>query len=319
MAYHRRAVAAAEGTVRRVGLDDGRNAAKNGYRTGIFGKWHLGDNYPSRPQERGFQEVLIHGGGGVGQTPDAWNNDYFDDTYQHNGQPKPYKGYCTDVWFTEATKYIKANRNQPFFCYITPNAPHWPYNVPYSYRNLYANNPAIPNPNFYGMITNLDENVGRLMQRLQSLGLADNTIVIFTTDNGSAAGATLDRAGGQVAKGFNAGMRGMKGSPYEGGHRVPFFIRYPAGQLSGGRDVLQITACTDVLPTLLSLCRLPAMTAFDGTDRTPLLRGQPTASRILIVDTQREDTLKKNKPFAVMTNRWRLIKWLNEIICTFTP
>lgn len=280
---------------------------KNGYRTAIFGKWHLGDDYPSRPQDRGFQEVLIHGGGGVGQTPDAWNNDYFDDTYQHNGQPKPYKGYCTDVWFTEATRFVEANRNQPFFCYITPNAPHWPYNVPESYRKLYANNPAIPNPNFYGMITNLDENVGRLMQRLQSLGLADNTIVIFTTDNGSAAGATLDRAGGQVAKGFNAGMRGMKGSPYEGGHRVPFFIRYPAGQLSGGRDVPQLTACTDVLPTLLNLCRIPTTTPFDGTDLIPLLRGQPTASRTLIVDTQREDTLKKNKPSAVMTNRWRFI------------
>ncbi|MBC8152013.1 MAG: arylsulfatase [Bacteroidetes bacterium] len=279
---------------------------QNGYRTAIFGKWHLGDDYPSRPQERGFQEVLIHGGGGVGQTPDAWNNDYFDDTYQHNGQPKPYKGYCTDVWFTEATKYIEANRERPFFCYITPNAPHWPYHVADSYRNLYANNPAIPNPAFYGMITNLDENVGRLMQQLQALGLADNTIVIFTTDNGSAAGATVDKAG-QVTKGFNAGMRGMKSSPYEGGHHVPFLVRYPNGQLSGGRDVPQIAACTDVLPTLLSLCRIPATTTFDGTDLTPLLQGKPTASRTLLVDTQREDTLKKNKPSAVMTDRWRLI------------
>ena len=281
---------------------------RNGYRTGIFGKWHLGDNYPLRPQDRGFQEVLIHGGGGVGQTPDYWNNDYFDDTYLHNGQPKPHKGYCTDVWFDEATKYIEANQDKPFFCYITPNAPHAPFNVPDAYWNLYANNPDIPNPNFYGMITNLDENVGRLMERLQTLGLAENTIVIFTTDNGSAAGATLDKTG-QTTKGFNAGMRGMKASPYEGGHRVPFFIRYPKGQLTGGRDVPQLTSAMDVLPTLLGLTNgsAPANTRFDGMDLTALLGGKPTPSRTLVVDTQREDTLKKAKPSAVMTDRWRFI------------
>ena len=291
---------------------------KNGYRTAIFGKWHLGDTYPLRPQDRGFQEVLIHGGGGVGQTPDHWNNDYFDDTYQRNGQPKTYQGYCTDVWFTEALRFVETNRNRPFFCYLTPNAPHAPYHVPESYRKAYADNPDIPNPNFYGMITNLDENVGRLMQRLQALGLDKNTILIFTTDNGSAAGATLNKAGGQVAKGYNAGMRGMKASPYEGGHRVPFFIRYPAGQVSGGRDVPQLTSCLDVLPTLLGLSKASAPAknfratpGLDGADLTPLLRENRNRAawpaRTLVVDTQREDTLKKNKPSAVMTDRWRLI------------
>ena len=104
--------------------------AAGGYRTGIFGKWHLGDNYPYRPQDRGFHEVLIHGGGGVGQTPDAWGNDYFDDTYLHNGTPEKFSGYCTDVWFDGAMRFIEDNRDRPFFAYLATNAPHSPYRVP---------------------------------------------------------------------------------------------------------------------------------------------------------------------------------------------
>jgi arylsulfatase A-like enzyme len=103
--------------------------AAGGYRTGIFGKWHLGDNYPFRPQDRGFHEVLVHGGGGVGQTPDTWGNDYFDDTYLHNGTPEKFSGYCTDVWFDGAMRFIEANRDRPFFAYLATNAPHSPYNV----------------------------------------------------------------------------------------------------------------------------------------------------------------------------------------------
>jgi len=98
---------------------------RGGYRTGIFGKWRLGDNYPLRPQDRGFDEVLVHGGGGVGQTPDYWENDYFDDTYFHNGRPRKYSGYCTDVWFTEAA-VVEENKDRPLFCYLATNAPHVP-------------------------------------------------------------------------------------------------------------------------------------------------------------------------------------------------
>ncbi|HQI77416.1 MAG TPA: sulfatase-like hydrolase/transferase, partial [Candidatus Latescibacteria bacterium] len=101
--------------------------AASGYRTGMFGKWHLGDNYPYRPMDRGFQHVVAHKGGGVGQTPDFWGNNYFDDTYFHNGEPVPHEGYCTDVWFAEATKSIEANRDRPFFAYIATNAPHGPF------------------------------------------------------------------------------------------------------------------------------------------------------------------------------------------------
>ncbi|MCK4999127.1 MAG: sulfatase-like hydrolase/transferase, partial [Anaerohalosphaera sp.] len=92
-----------------------------GYKTAFFGKWHLGDNYPFRPQDRGFQEVLAHGGGGITQAPDHWNNDYFDDTYFHNGTHKKCTGYCTDVWFENAIKFIEQNKNRPFFCYLATN------------------------------------------------------------------------------------------------------------------------------------------------------------------------------------------------------
>jgi arylsulfatase A-like enzyme len=201
--------------------------AAAGYRTGIFGKWHLGDNYPFRPQDRGFQEVLCHGGGGIGQTPDFWGNDYFDDTYWHNGVLEKSTGYCTDVWFDAALRFIESNRHRPFFAYVATNAPHSPYRVAEKYSRLYAGQ-TVPNAGFYGMITNIDENVGRLMRTLQRLGLEENTILIFMTDNGTAAGM-------QGGKGFNAGMRGTKGSEYDGGHRVPCFLHWPAGDLGEAR------------------------------------------------------------------------------------
>jgi arylsulfatase A-like enzyme len=286
---------------------------RNGYRTGIFGKWHLGDNYPLRPQDRGFDEVLVHGGGGVGQTPDLWGNDYFDDTYLHNGRPRQFSGYCTDVWFTEALRFMEENKDRPFFCYLSTNAPHAPTHVPERYSDLYRQQPEVLNPEFYGMITNIDDNVGRLERRLQELGLAENTILIFTTDNGTSygAGAQLDKSGFLAGKGFNAGMRGAKGSPYEGGHRTPFFLRFPAGGLAEGQEVDRLTSCMDVLPTLLELCgvKVGQKLALDGRSLVPLLRqpGAPWPARTLVVDTQREDFLEKWKQSAVMTDRWRLI------------
>ncbi len=127
----------------------------NGYRTGLFGKWHLGDNYPYRPFERGFDHVVAHQGGGVGQTPDFWGNNYFDDVYQHNGQNRQHEGYCTDVWFEEAMKFIKNDSENPFFCVIATNAPHCPYLVADEYADPYRSNPDIPQAEFYGMISNI--------------------------------------------------------------------------------------------------------------------------------------------------------------------
>ncbi|MBE0537890.1 MAG: arylsulfatase [Phycisphaerae bacterium] len=281
----------------------------SGYRTGIFGKWHLGDNYPYRPEDRGFDETLVHGGGGVGQTPDHWGNDYFDDTYVHNGVPKKYAGYCTDVWFDGAMRFIETNRKRPFFCYIPTNAPHSPYNVGEAYSDLYKGRAETPNANFWGMVTNIDDNVGRLVKHLERLGLAENTILIFTTDNGTAAGVRFARDGAE-ATGFNAGMRGAKGSHYDGGHRVPCFVRWPGGGIDGGRDVEPLCAHIDMLPTLIELCRLkrPAV-EFDGSSLAEWLTGRRREwpERTLFVHSQRIEHPEKWRQSAVMTQRWRLI------------
>jgi arylsulfatase A-like enzyme len=269
------------------------------YRTAIFGKWHLGDNYPFRPQDRGFGEVLIHGGGGVGQGPDYWGNDYFDDTYFHNGKPKKFEGYCTDIWFDGAMKFIEANKARPFFCYIPTNAPHGPYNVADKYSKPYRDKGVEKNQaNFYGMITNIDENMGRLMRRLKELDLEENTILIFMTDNGTSAG-------------HSGSMRGKKGSEYEGGHRVPCFIRWPDGDLTGGIDVDRLTAHVDLLPTLIELCGLkkPRGVKFDGDSIVRLLRREDRnwPERILITDSQRIEHPEKWRKSAAMTDKWRLI------------
>lgn len=279
-----------------------------GYKTAIFGKWHLGDSYPFRPQDRGFDEVLIHGGGGVGQQPDYWGNDYFDDTYFRNGKPEKFIGYCTDIWFSEAIKFIEKNKHKPFFCYLSTNAPHGPYNVEGKYSKPYQGNLRIPNPDFYGMITNLDENVGKLREKLKMLGIAENTILIFMTDNGTACGVNFDN-NGAVISGYNAAMRGIKGSPYDGGHRVPFFISWPDGGISGGKDISNLTNYIDVMPTLLDLCGVKPESKMDGISLKPLLYGksQNWPERILFTDTQREEFLVKGKAFAAMTDRWRLV------------
>ncbi len=281
-----------------------------GYATGIFGKWHLGDSYPFRPQDRGFDEVLIHGGGGVTQTPDFWGNDYFDDTYFHNGKAEKYPGYCTDVWFNEASKFIAKNKKRPFFCLITTNSPHSPYNVADKYSEQYKNNPAIPVPNFYGMITSIDEQVGILIDKLKKDGQYENTIFIFMTDNGTAAGVKFDPKG-DVISGFNAGMRGTKGTPYDGGHRVPFFLHWPKGGFASGRDIDNITSYTDVMPTLMDLSGIKntGKIEFDGTSLSPLLKGtaQKWPDRTLVADVQRGEFLVKWKQSSVMTKQWRLI------------
>ena len=271
----------------------------SGYRTGIFGKWHLGDNYPFRPQDRGFHEVLIHGGGGVGQGPDYWDNDYFDDTYRHNGKLETFKGYCTDVFFENAARFIEANKDRPFFCYLSTNAPHAPYNVAEKYSKPYRDKGVQSGQaKFYGMITNIDENMGQLMRHLNRLELEQNTILIFMTDNGTSAGES-------------AGMRGKKGSEYDGGHRVPCFVRWPDGTLNGPRDIEQLTAHIDLLPTLIELCGLkkPEGVNFDGSRVVPLLRAAPAnwPDRTLFVHSQRIDHPEKWRQSAIMTERWRLI------------
>ena len=282
----------------------------SGYKTGMFGKWHLGDNYPFRPQDRGFQEALYHGGGGVSQTPDYWGNDYFDDTYLRNGVPESFDGYCTDVWFSEAMKFIEENKERPFFCYLSTNAPHSPYNVADSYSEPYKGKVPDARANFYGMITNIDDNVARLREKLRDLGIEENTLLIWMTDNGSAEGCSLD-SDQFVREGYNSGMRGRKGSEYEGGHRTPVFMYWPAMGFTEGRDVERLTANVDLLPTLIDFCELkePEDVTFNGTSIKPLLMGETDnwPDRVIVTDSQRVEYPIKWRKSATMTNRWRLI------------
>ncbi|GAB5560497.1 MAG: arylsulfatase [Synoicihabitans sp.] len=291
---------------------------QNGYRTGIFGKWHLGDNYPFRPMDRGFDESLIHGGGVVGETPDHWANNYYDDIYSRNGQPERVSGYCTDVWFNAATKFIEQNQDRPFFAYISTNAPHGPLHVPEKYREPYADHPD--HDEFYGMVANIDENLDRLRHRLDELDLSRETILVFMTDNGTNGGAVMapHNRNDWTASGYNAGMRGRKTSRYEGGHRVPLFIHWPSGGLTGGKDLDGVTAHIDLLPTLIELCELKndLGAKFDGISLASALHTLAPANpeRTVIVHDQSrfnqpigEGELIKGKDFAVMKGSWRLV------------
>lgn len=282
----------------------------NGYHTGIFGKWHLGDCYPYRPHDRGFEEAIVHGGGGVGQTPDYWGNDYFDDTYFDKGVPRKFEGYCTDVWFRLGLDFIERHKEEPFFCYIPTNAPHFPFQIEEKYENLYKGKVPDRRAKFYGMITCIDENIGGLRRRLEELGLAENTILVFMTDNGSAEGCDIGEDG-FVTGGFNAGMRGRKGSPYDGGHRVPFFFHWPEGGYSSGKDINELTAYVDFLPTLIDICGLnkPETLEFDGKSLVPLLQGRFSEweDRTVVTDSQRVPYPVKWRRSSVMRKKWRLI------------
>ncbi|WP_068545170.1 arylsulfatase [Thalassotalea crassostreae] len=276
----------------------------NGYQTAMFGKWHLGDNYPYRPQDRGFDMAYYHGAGGVGQTPDHWDNAYFDDVFSRNGVKESATGFVTDVLFNEAIDYIESVKQSdtPFFTFISANAPHGPMHAPEKYAKMYADeNISIKEQHFFGMITNIDDNVAKIRRYLDKENLTNNTIFIFTTDNGTSTGHKV----------FNANMRGAKNSEYDGGHRVPFFIHWPQGNLAHNTSVDRITSMVDVVPTLLSLSNSkPANVNFDGISITPLLKNpniESWPSRTLITDSQRVLHPKKWRKSAVMTDKWRLI------------
>ncbi len=202
-----------------------------GYQTGIFGKWHLGANYPFRPEDRGWHETVWFPSSHIGSVPDYWGNDYWDDTYVNNGKLKQYKGYCTDIFFDEGIAFMKksARAGRPFLTYIAPNTPHGPLVAPEEDEKAIA---AILSgdefagmnrllktrlADYLGMVRNIDTNMGRLMKFLDDEGLRDDTILIFKTDNGSTHGPRY----------YNAGMRGQKTELWEGGHRVPCFISWP--------------------------------------------------------------------------------------------
>lgn len=295
-----------------------------GYNTAMIGKWHLGDNYPFRPQDQGFDHVLMHGGGGVGQTPDYWGNTQFDDTYFLNGEAKAYKGFVTDVWFDEAINYIHHNAKQdkPFFLYLSSNAPHVPWRAPEQdiapYKALGLKDDMAK---FYGMIANIDANVGRLRAAMDEVNITDNTIFIFMTDNGSslaskADGEPLDwvsddakRAIGEQLDTLNNFMRGGKSSTYDGGHRVPFFISWPNGISAAAKDHSALTAHVDVLPTLLDLAGIASSGIdTDGTSLAAALTdGKPIADRTMVVTNQRILHPDPQRPYSVMQGDWRYV------------
>jgi len=287
----------------------------NGYSTAMFGKWHLGDNYPRRPIDVGFQKAVYHGGGAIGNTNDYWDNDYFDDHYYDNGEYRQFEGYCTDVWFREATAFIDENKGGPFFCYIATNAPHGPLYVEDKYSNQYKGDTLIPSANFYGMITNIDENLGKLRAYLKEQKLERNTIFIFTTDNGTADGVIVDgdwSNGLPTVYGYGAGMHGRKGSPYDGGHRVPCFIHWPAGGLAEGINFDGLTAHIDLLPSLMEMCDLErkAGPKLDGVSLWKYISGEKKwakGKRTLIVDSQRVEEPEHFRGSAVMQKDWRLV------------
>jgi len=288
----------------------------NGWRTGIFGKWHLGDGYPYFPRYRGFEVAVIHGGGGVGQQPDYWGNDYYAkkkydgssavaDVYFENGQEVASDEFCTDYWFKRAQEFIKdsISKKKRFFCYLPTNAAHGPTNAPYGGK-----------PGFDGLIENIDVNMARLDAFLEQEGLKDDILLIFTTDNGTAG------------KNRQGGLRGKKGSHYEGGHNVPCFWRWKNGGIGGApesaRDVNSLTAVADFLPTFIDMFELKKPRGGKplhgisikemalNPDYTP----QP---RSWVVDTQRDAFLTKWKNTSVLQDvikegkiehKWRLVR-----------
>jgi arylsulfatase A len=260
-----------------------------GYATGCFGKWHNGAHYPYHPNGQGFDEFFGFCGG-------HWTN-YFDATLERNRQPAAARGYITDVLTDAALAFVDKHRDHPFFCYVPFNAPHGPFQVPDRYFTKYRQRGLDDRTAcIYGMVENIDDNVARLLKKLEELKLADDTIVIFTTDNGPNS----DR--------YNGGMKGRKGSVDEGGIRVPLFVRWP-GRLKAGNTVTQIAAHYDLLPTLVELCGIdkPKTLPLDGVSLVPLLKGQAGdwPERLIFTHQSRGGQVQA-APASVRTQQWRL-------------
>jgi len=285
-----------------------------GYGTGIFGKWHLGDEDAYQPGQRGFSEVFIHGGGGIGQIfpgscGDAPDNSYFDPFILHNGRFEKTSGYCTDVFYAQATRWMEEHRasGKPFFAYIPTNAPHSPYMARPEDKAIYEGK-GLPadTESFFGMIHNIDENVGKLLTKLDEWGIAENTLVIFMNDNGGTAGVKV----------FNAGMHGAKGTAWLGGTRANSFWRWP-GALKPA-DCSALAAHIDFFPTLAEISGAgipePARTQVEGRSLVPLLENPaaPWADRYLFTHQGRwpklaDPNTMKYTMTAVRNSRWTLV------------
>lgn len=285
-----------------------------GYRTGIFGKWHLGDEADRQPGRRGFDEVFIHGGGGIGQSypgscGDAPGNTYFNPAILHNGTFEKTEGYCTDVFYRQAIRWMDARRKekQPFFAYIPTNAPHAPYHARPEDKALYQKQGLPPETAaFFGMIHNIDQNIGGLLAQLAEWGIERETLVIFMNDNGGTAGVKV----------FNAGMRGSKGSAWLGGIRASSLWRWPGTLKHAAVDAL--TGHIDVFPTLADIAgaELPpdAKRQIEGRSLTPLLKNPdaPWPDRLWFTHLGRwpksaDPAASKYKMASVRNERWAMV------------
>lgn len=274
---------------------------ENGYATALYGKWHLGGNfYGYRPHERGFDDAVHVLRGGHWSHPNPWNADMMDDTYYHNGARQEYEGYATHLWFDLGRQFVREakKKDQPFFLELAITPPHLPWHVPERYREPYLNQGLSPRAiQFFAMIAAADEQIGAFSDFLKKEGEWENTIFVFFPDNGS----TLWQ------QEFNAGMRGKKGSEYEGGHRVPLFVSWPNGDLGEPRDIDALTQVQDLFPTLLDLAGLELQEEIplDGTSLAPLLRkGDRSALRDRILVAQNDP---EKFDASVMWKQWRLV------------
>ena len=304
--------------------------SQGGYTSGIFGKWHLGDEETYQPHKRGFDEAFIHGAGGIGQRfncscADVPGNEYFNPTIRHNGSFVKTKGYCTDLFFTAGMGWIKKVKDEgkPFFAYISTNAPHGPFIAPPKNAKRFTDlGFSERDAGFYGMIENIDENMGRLMNKLDEWNLNKETILIFMSDNGSVGSMVREGSklgiseDGKPMEGFNAGMRGSKGSPYEGGVRVPFFVRWP-GKFAAGKAVERISAHIDLLPTLADIAGIDQLPKgqVEGRSLVPLLKNRKAKwkDRYLFTQVARwktgsEPTDHMWNRFAVRNERFHLVE-----------
>lgn len=304
--------------------------SKVGYVSGIFGKWHLGDEEPYQPHKRGFDEVFIHGAGGIGQAfkcscADVPGNKYFNPTIRSNGSFVKTKGYCTDLFFTAGLAWINKMKDEenPFFAYITTNAPHGPFIAPPENTKRFTDlGFSEKDAGFYGMIENIDENIGILMNKLEEWNLSKDTILIFMSDNGSVGGMVREdiklgtSKDGVPMRGFNAGMKGTKGSAHEGGVRVPFFVRWP-GKFKAGQAIDKISAHIDLFPTLAEIAGMEQLPEgqVEGRSLVPLLK-DPKAkwkdryffTQVARWKTGSEPTDHMWKSFAVRNQRFRLVE-----------
>lgn len=285
-----------------------------GYTTGIFGKWHLGDEDEYLPNRRGFEEMYIHGAGGIGQSfpgscGDVPGNSYFNPILLHNDQLIKTEGYCTDLFFEQASKWISKQvaEEKRFFTYIATNAPHSPYHAKPEDAAIYRG--QVPNEdlaNFFGMIHNIDENIGRLRERLKELGIERDTLIVFMNDNGTAAGQGV----------FNAGMRGAKGTPWLGGTRANSLWCWPS--VIANQESDEMVAHIDFFPTIADLAGVEwtesMRSQVDGKSLVPLLRGaqEKLAHRFLVTHVGRwpkganPDDYKYSAA-SIRDDRWALV------------